>query len=88
MASERKRILTGIRPTGSLHVGHYAGALENWLRLQDEYECIYCIVDVHALTSLDNTSGLQQNIYEMMLDWLAAGRDPHKSILFIQSQFP
>ncbi len=62
--------------------------MQNWVRLQDEYDCIYCIVDIHALTSLEDTGKLRENIYEMMLDWLAAGIDPKKSILFVQSEVP
>ena len=84
----KRRVFSGTRPTGRQHLGNYLGALQNYVSLQDEYDCIYCIVDVHALTSLEDTSGLQKNIYEMMLDWLAAGLDPQKSILFVQSQVP
>lgn len=83
-----KRIFSGCRPTGRQHIGNYLGALQNWVSLQDEYNCVYCIVDIHALTSLEDTSGLKQNIHEMMLDWLAAGLDPKKSILFVQSHVP
>jgi len=81
----KRRIFSGARPTGRQHLGNYLGALQNWVSLQDEYDCIYCIVDVHALTSLEDISRLQDNIFEMMLDWLAAGLDPQKSILFVQS---
>ncbi len=84
----KRRIFSGARPTGRQHIGNYLGALQNWVRLQDEYDCIYCIVDIHALTSLEDTSQLQQNIHEMMLDWLAVGLDPKKSILFVQSHVP
>jgi tryptophanyl-tRNA synthetase len=83
-----KRIFSGARPTGRQHIGNYLGALQNWVKLQDEYDCIYCIVDIHALTSLEDTSQLQQNIQEMMLDWLAVGLDPKKSTLFVQSHVP
>jgi len=83
-----KRVFSGSRPTGRQHLGNYLGAIQNYVALQDEYDCIYCIVDVHALTSLEDTSKLQENIYEMMLDWLAAGLDPQRSILFIQSHVP
>ncbi len=83
-----KRIFSGARPTGRQHIGNYLGALQNWVKLQDEYDCIYCIVDIHALTSMEDTSQLQQNIYEMMLDWLAVGLDPEKSTLFVQSHVP
>ena len=84
----RKRVFSGARPTGRQHLGNYLGAIQNYVRLQDEYDCIYCIVDIHALTSLEDTSGLQRNIHDMMLDWLAAGLDPAKSILFVQSHVP
>jgi len=84
----KRRIFSGCRPTGRQHLGNYLGALQNWVNLQDEYDCIYCIVDVHALTSLEDTGGLQKNIHEMMLDWLAAGLDPRRGILFVQSHVP
>ncbi|MFQ5826235.1 MAG: tryptophan--tRNA ligase [Dehalococcoidia bacterium] len=82
------RVFSGARPTGRQHIGNYLGAIQNYVELQKEYECIYCIVDVHALTSLEETGQLQDNIHEMMLDWLAAGLDPEKSILFVQSHVP
>jgi tryptophanyl-tRNA synthetase len=84
----QKRVFSGARPTGRQHIGNYLGAIQNYVALQDEYECIYCIVDIHALTTLENTDRLQQDIHEMMLDWLAAGLDPNKSILFVQSHVP
>lgn len=84
----KKRVFSGARPTGRQHIGNYIGAIQNYVALQAEYECIYCIVDIHALTSLEDTHKLQYNIYEMMLDWLAAGLDPKKSILFVQSDVP
>lgn len=84
----KKRVFSGARPTGRQHIGNYIGAIQNYIALQQEYECVYCIVDIHALTSLDETDKLQENIYEMMLDWLAAGLDPQKSILFVQSDVP
>ena len=84
----KRRVFSGTRPSGRLHLGNYLGALKNYVELQDDYECIYCIVDIHALTTLEDTSELQSNIYEMMLDWLAAGLDPKKSILFVQSHVP
>jgi len=85
---EKGRIFSGARPTGRLHIGNLIGALQNWVKLQDEYECIYCIVDIHALTSMTDTSKLQDNIHEMILDWLAVGLDPKKSMLFVQSRVP
>jgi tryptophanyl-tRNA synthetase len=84
----RRRIFSGARPTGRLHLGNYLGALQNWVNLQGEYDCIYCVVDIHALTTLLDTSELQYNIHDMVLDWLAAGLDPGKSILFVQSHVP
>ncbi len=84
----RRRIFSGARPTGRLHLGNYLGALQNWVNLQSEYDCIYCVVDIHALTSLEDTSELQKNIHDMVLDWLAAGLDPGTSILFVQSHVP
>ena len=84
----RRRIFSGARPTGRLHLGNYLGALQNWVNLQGEYDCIYCVVDIHALTTLLDTSELQQNIHDIVLDWLAAGLDPGESILFVQSHVP
>ncbi|MCJ7655570.1 MAG: tryptophan--tRNA ligase [Dehalococcoidia bacterium] len=84
----KKRVFSGARPTGRQHIGNYLGAIQNYVALQEEYDCIYCIVDIHALTTLENTDRLKQDIHEMMLDWLAAGLDPKKSILFVQSHVP
>ena len=84
----RHRVFSGARPTGRQHIGNYLGAIQNYVKLQEEYDCIYCIVDIHALTTLEDTSKLQRNIYELILDWLAAGLDPEKSILFVQSHVP
>jgi len=84
----KKRVFSGARPTGRQHLGNYLGAIQNYVKLQDEYDCIYCVVDVHALTSLEDTGELQNNIHEMTLDWLAAGLDPRKSIIFVQSHVP
>ena len=84
----KKRVFSGARPTGRQHLGNYLGAIQNYVKLQDEYSCIYCIVDIHALTTMENTGELQNNIYEMILDWLAAGLDPQRSILFVQSHVP
>jgi len=84
----KQRVFSGARPTGRQHIGNYIGAIENYVKLQEKFDCIYCIVDIHALTTLESTSELQQNIFEMMLDWLAAGIDPKKSIVFVQSHVP
>ncbi|HKM47462.1 MAG TPA: tryptophan--tRNA ligase [Terriglobales bacterium] len=85
----RKRVLSGMRPTGKLHLGNYVGALDNWVRMQDAYECFFCVVDWHALTTdYADTSQVKQNSVEVALDWLAAGLDPEKSVIFIQSHVP
>ena len=76
----RKRILTGIRPTGALHLGHYVGALENWVRLQGEYDCFFLIADYQALGDhLDDIDGIRRSVIEVTLDWLAVGLDPQRS---------
>jgi tryptophanyl-tRNA synthetase len=80
-----------MRPTGRLHLGNYLGALQNWVALQQEYRCIYTVVDVHALTTVESPEEVAQirpNIDEMVLDWLAAGIDPEQCIIFVQSQVP
>jgi len=83
----KKRILSGMRPTGRFHLGNYFGALENWVRLQDDYECFFAVVDWHALTTgYENTAELRANIREMVIDWVSAGLDPEKSVIFVQSQ--
>ncbi|HEY4011330.1 MAG TPA: tryptophan--tRNA ligase [Acidobacteriaceae bacterium] len=82
----RPRVLSGMRPTGSLHLGNYMGALHNWVRLQNEYDCFFFIADLHALTTdYDDPSRLQQNSFEIALDFLAAGLDPGRSVIFRQS---
>jgi tryptophanyl-tRNA synthetase len=82
----RQRIMSGMRPTGSLHLGNYFGALENWIRLQNEYDCFFSIVDWHALTTgYEDTSEIKDNIIEMAVDWISAGLDPEKSTIFLQS---
>lgn len=83
----KKRILSGMRPTGRFHLGNYFGALENWVRLQDDYECFFAVVDWHALTTgYENTAELRANIREMVIDWVSAGLNPEKSVIFVQSQ--
>jgi tryptophanyl-tRNA synthetase len=84
----RKRVFSGARPTGRQHIGNYLGAVQNYVALQDEYDCVYCVVDIHALTTLEDTESLREDVYEMVLDWLAAGIDPQKSIVFVQSHVP
>ena len=84
-----KRILTGDRPTGKLHLGHYIGSLRNRIRLQREYECFFIIADLHTLTTKpENTQDLEGNIKEMVLDYLSVGIDPEKSTIYVQSQIP
>lgn len=81
-----KRILSGMRPTGKLHIGHYVGALENWVHLQDKYESYHLIADYHVLTTDLNTNNVYNDTIDMLIDWLAAGLDPVKSPMFRQSQ--
>jgi tryptophanyl-tRNA synthetase len=84
--TKRKRVLSGMRPTGRLHLGHYFGALQNWLKLQQEYECFFFVADWHALTThYEDTSSVAENTLQVAMDWLAVGLDPAKSTLFIQS---
>ena len=83
--SNKGRVFSGARPTGRQHLGNYLGAVQNYVALQSDYDCVYCIVDYHALTTMETTRDLKQNTLEMALDWLAAGIDPQKSIVFIQS---
>jgi tryptophanyl-tRNA synthetase len=81
------RVLSGMRPTGSLHLGHYHGVLKNWIKLQHEYECLFFVADWHALTThYDNPLGIEDATWQMVVDWLAAGVDPTRATLFIQSQ--
>jgi tryptophanyl-tRNA synthetase len=91
MSETRKRILTGDRPTGKLHLGHYVGSLKNRVALQDEYECFFIIADLHTLTTRpekEHVLGLAQNIYDVVLDYLSAGIDPERSVIFLQSAVP
>ncbi len=87
----KKRILTGDRPTGKLHLGHYVGSLANRVRLQDEYECFFIIADLHTLTTRpekEHIEQLRQNVYDVVLDYLAVGIDPEKSVIYLQSAVP
>jgi tryptophanyl-tRNA synthetase len=84
----RERVLSGMRPSGSLHLGNYLGALANWVRLQDDYECFYFSADWHVLTDDLSTSDVPQNTIDMAVEWLGAGLDPERSTLFIQSLVP
>ncbi len=85
----KKRILSGMRPTGKLHLGHLVGALDNWVKLQEEYDCFFMVADWHALMSeYENTKAIPEYAIDNVIDWLASGIDPEKSTLFIQSQVP
>src|SRR6267378_488686 len=87
--SNKKRVLSGMRSTGKLHLGNYVGALENWVRMQEQYDCFFFIADWHALTTdYADTSRIKENSVEVLLDWLAAGLDPEKCVMFIQSHIP
>ena len=85
----KERVLSGMRPTGALHLGHYHGALKNWVRLQSEMDCFYFVADWHALTThYENREVIEKNVYEMVIDWLAAGLDPNQCTIFLQSRIP
>ena len=86
--AKKGRVFSGARPTGRQHLGNYLGAIKNYVGMQDEYDCVYCIVDVHALTTVETTQDLKLNTFEMALDWLAAGMSPEQSIIFVQSHVP
>ena len=86
--TKKGRVFSGARPTGRQHLGNYLGAIQNYVALQDDYDCVYCIVDVHALTTVETTGDLRQNTTEMVLDWLAAGIRPEDAIVFVQSHVP
>jgi tryptophanyl-tRNA synthetase len=88
-AEKRKRVVSGMRPTGPLHIGHFFGAISNWLKLQEKYDCFFFVADWHALTThYADTSQVAQNTLEMTLDWLSTGVDPAKATVFIQSAVP
>ena len=81
------RVLSGMRPTGSLHLGHYHGVLKNWARLQNEYPCLFFVADWHALTTdYETPADVAKNGWDMVIDWLAAGVDPSQATIFIQSK--
>jgi tryptophanyl-tRNA synthetase len=85
----QERVLSGMRPTGGLHLGHYHGVLKNWINLQHEFECLFFVADWHALTThYDTPEIIERNVWEMVIDWLAAGVDPANATLFIQSRVP
>jgi len=85
---KKGRVFSGARPTGRQHLGNYLGAIRNYVALQDDYECVYCVVDLHALTTLEDTHMLREWTGEMVLDWLAAGMRPEETIIFVQSHVP
>jgi len=85
----RPRVLSGMRPTGALHLGHYHGALKNWVRLQDDFDCFFFVADWHALTThYEDREVIEKTVYDMVIDWIAAGLDPEKATIFIQSRLP
>ncbi len=87
--TDKKRVLSGMRPTGALHLGHYHGALKNWTRLQSEMDCYYFVADWHALTThYENPDVIEASVYEMVIDWLATGIDPEQCTIFLQSRLP
>ncbi len=88
MGIKKGRVFSGARPTGRQHLGNYLGAIQNYVALQDDFDCVYCIVDLHALTTMGTTHDLRDNTREMALDWLAAGIRPDETIMFVQSHVP
>ena len=85
----KQKIMSGMRPTGKLHLGHYLGVIDNWVKLQDEYDCYFSVADWHALTTkYDKTENLRQDIMDVVMDWLACGIDPEKSTIYVQSLVP
>ncbi len=89
LPGQTQRVLSGMRPTGRLHLGHYHGVLKNWLRLQKEYDCFFFVADWHALTThYEDPRVIQESVWDMVIDWLAAGVDPNNATLFIQSRVP
>jgi tryptophanyl-tRNA synthetase len=87
-SAPRLRVLSGMQPTGRMHLGNYLGALRNWVQLQDDYECVFFVADYHSLTTVTDPSTIRPAITEMVLDWLAVGIDPERSTVFLQSDLP
>ncbi|MDH3380617.1 MAG: tryptophan--tRNA ligase, partial [Gammaproteobacteria bacterium] len=86
---QAQRVLSGMRPTGRLHLGHYHGVLKNWIELQHEYDSFFFVADWHALTThYDQPGEMSEHVWDMVIDWLAAGIDPGRASLFIQSRVP
>ncbi|MEJ2107987.1 MAG: tryptophan--tRNA ligase [Acidiferrobacteraceae bacterium] len=89
LPGQPQRVLSGMRPTGRLHLGHYHGVLKNWIQLQHEFECFFFIADWHALTThYEDPSIIEKNVWELVIDWLAAGVDPAHAVIFVQSRIP
>ena len=85
----KKKIMSGMRPTGKLHLGHYLGVIDNWVKLQDEYDCYFSVADWHALTTkYDKTETMKQDVMDVVMDWLACGVDPNKATIYVQSLVP
>lgn len=85
----KQKIVSGMRPTGKLHLGHYFGVIENWVKLQNEYDCFFFVADWHALTTkYDNTENMRQDVVDVAMDWLSCGIDPQKSTIYVQSLVP
>ena len=84
-----ERVVSGMRPTGAMHLGHFHGALKNWVKLQSEYPCLYFVADWHALTThYETPEVIEESVWDMVIDWLAAGIDPAQATVFIQSRIP
>ena len=89
VAIQSRRIVSGMRPTGQLHLGHYHGVLKNWIKLQHEFDCFFFVADWHALTThYEDSSIIENSVWEMVIDWLAAGIEPSTASLFLQSKVP
>src|SRR5258708_22980829 len=86
--ASRPRVFSGMQPTGRMHIGHYFGALQNYIRMQDAYDAFYCVVDLHALTTFESADALWPNVTAMVADGIAAAVDPQRSTIFVQSQQP
>lgn len=87
-AGKKKRVVSGMRPTGPLHIGHVHGVLDTWVKMQDDFECFFFTADYHTLTTWTGEVNVAQNAFEIILDWLASGIDPHRSVIFRQSDIP
>ena len=88
MEQTKKTIFSGVQPSGAITLGNYLGALKNWVDLQDEYNCIYCVVDMHAITVRQEPAALRRRTLELYAQYIACGLDPEKNVMFIQSHVP